>query len=310
MTAIVGAASIVLVVLAATERAHALPCDTLPSRLHGKGPAALRALWRELGVRSTLYADDATVAPLHASRDTVALGGRDESYVVLTITDARQSDWQYLVFLRRQRDCRYLGAIDAPAQTLEKPGYRLAALPDRRTALVTRTMMVGGTGIALYRETWHRADHRSLAAVLQYPVRGYIIGWPSAFDREFTTTVDARERGGEVTEVTVEFAVSYATGSYVYWEAVEPLFSVTRRARYAWDRAAGRFVLDLARSEIFQEEIDGIFADAEEQFLAHNLGELRILAREGNERQRAWLRRLLDDLRETPEASALMEALR
>jgi hypothetical protein len=166
-----------------------------------------------------------------------------------------------------------------------------------------------GTGIALRRERWHLLGERGLRTVLDYPTRGHIQGWPSAFDRSFTTRA-APAPGGPVETLTVEFTASYTTGSYVYWQPVEPLFTVTRTARYTWRRAERRFGLDLAHSDVYDEEIEGIFLDAEEAFLRHNVRELTQLAAAGNERQRAWLHQLLDGLPDSAEKTAVRESLR
>lgn len=306
LPALVLAAALVLV--AGATRADADACDAIQQRLHGRPVSALRALWRELGVRSGLHADEGA-GPLHVVRDELRLPGSLDAYVVLSVADALQADWQLLVLSPHGPGCRYLGAIEAPAQGGEKPAARLAALPDGLAALVMDVAGRMGTGIALRRERWHLLGERGLRTVLDYPARGHIQGWPSAFDRSFTTRAEPAP-GRPVETLTVEFTASYTTGSYVYWQPVEPLFTVTRTARYTWRRAERRFGLDLAHSDVYDEEIEGIFLDAEEAFLRHNVRELTQLAASGNERQRAWLRQLLDALPDSPEKTAVRESLR
>jgi hypothetical protein len=91
---------------------------------------------------------------------------------------------------------------------------------------------------------------------------------------------------------------------------VEPLFTATRSAFYTWKRTERRFVLDPARSDLYDDEIEGIFLDAEEQFLRHNVQELAPLAGRANERQRTWLRHFLDSVTDSPEKRAVMENFR
>ena len=71
-----------------------------------------------------------------------------------------------------------------------------------------------------------------------------------------------------------------------------------------------RFVLDPVRSDIYDDEIEGLFHDAEEPFLRHNVQELAQLAERANDGQRAWLRHFLDSVPDGPEKRAVMENLR
>lgn len=134
-----------------------------------------------------------------------------------------------------------------------------------------------------------------------------MVGWPSTFDRSFSTRVYPGE-GPE--EVRIDFVASYTSGSYVYWMPVEPLFTATRTAVYTWKPHERRFVLDPVRSDVDEDEIEGIFYDAEEQFLRHNVRDLAPLAGRANERQRTWLRHFLDTVADSPEKRAVMENLR
>ena len=146
--------------------------------------------------------------------------------------------------------------------------------------------------------------------VLEYPARGHMIGWPSTFDRSFSTRLQTREGVEGIDEVSIEFTASYTSGSYIYWLPVEPLFTATRRAVYVWKREARRFVLDPARSDVDDDEIEGIFQDAEEQFLVHNVRDLAPLAGRATEQQRIWFRHFLDMVADSPEKRAVMESLR
>jgi hypothetical protein len=299
---IIGAAALVAMVLVGAA-AEALPCDDLARRLDGQSPGELRALWRRLGVSSRLFAD--ATSALRATLDARA------PYAVVSVTGGAATDWQYLVFARRPEGCRFVGAVDVPAQALEPPSHRVLGLPEGQTALAVRARARSGTGLELVRETWYLLAERRLPVILDYPVRGHMVGWPSTFDRSFTTTaVVPRAAAGAVDEVRVEFRASYTSGSYIYWMPVEPLFESTRQAHYTWKLAARRFVLDPVRSDVYDDEIEGLFHDAEEQFLRHNVQELARLAARGSGEQRAWLRHFLDSVPDGPEKRAVMENLR
>lgn len=298
---IIGAAALLGSVLAGAT-AEAFSCDHLSRQLGAPSASEVRALWRQLGVSSRLFADEP--GPLRAAVDA------RRPYVIATLSNATEADWQYLVFARHRDGCRLVTAVDAPGQVVERPSHRMVNLPGGKTALALRTQTRSGTGLALVRETWYLLDERRLTVVLDYPVRGHMIGWPSTFDRSFATTAVPRWRGDGVEELQVEFRASYTSGSYIYWMPVEPLFISTRRAYYTWKRAAQRFVLDPVRSDAYDDEIEGLFHDAEEQFLWHNVQELAQLAERASEGQRAWFRHFLDSVPEGPEKRAVVEKLR
>jgi len=298
----------------------AAPCDELPARVNGHSPRELRALWRELGVRSKLF-EDAVTGPLRATRRELARPSPRESFLILDVTDSTGEDWQHLIFLRTGGRCRFVGVVDVPAQGGEPPTHRLVSLPAGDAALAVRTLARTGTGLALHRETWYLLDlggleraprtrtppTMALARVLDYPARGHMVGWPSTFDRSFSTRLQGREGADEV---RIDFIASYTSGSYIYWMPVEPLFTANRTAVYRWKRNERRFVLDPVRSDVDGDEIEGIFHDAEEQFLQHNVRDLVPLAARANERQRTWLRHFLDTVADSPEKRAVMENFR
>jgi hypothetical protein len=284
--------------------AQALPCDDLAHRLDSRSTGGLAALRRQLGLSSRLFAGAVPGSLRATTFDTRA------PYVVVTVSGGIESDWQYLVFAQHPRGCRFLGAVDAPAQALEPPSHRLVRLPEGRTALAVRALARSGTGLALVRETWYLLAEGRLPIVLDYPARGHMVGWPSTFDRSFATTSVPRITAGAVDEIALEFRASYTSGSYIYWMPVEPLFESTRRAYYTWKRTARRFVLDPVRSDAYDDEFEGLFHDAEEQFLRHNVEELTQLSQRANEGQRAWLRHFLDSVPDGPEKRAVMENLR
>jgi hypothetical protein len=298
----IGAVAFAATVLAGPA-VEALPCDDLARRLDGQPASALRALWRQLGVSSGLFAD-VTGGALRAVRD------RRDPHVIVTVTSTTDPDWQYLVFTHRPGGCRFVGAVDAPTQILEPPSHRLVILPGAQTALAVRAAARSGTGLALVREPWYLLAARRLSVVLDYPVRGHLIGWPSTFDRSFAAT--ARPRGGTagVDEVQIEYRASYTSGSYIHWMPVEPLFTSIRTAYYAWRPALRRYVLDPVRSDVADDEIEGLFHDAESEFLQHNVQELAQLAGRAGDGQRTWLRHFLDPVPDGPEKRAVMENLR
>ena len=294
----VGGAVLVGSVLAATP-AGALSCDDLSHRLQTAAPSTPRAPGFALVAPSRF--------PAAPASPRITVDARPP-YVIARLSDAPEVHWWYGVFARRSDGCRLVGAVDAPDQIGERPSHRLVELPGGRVALAIRAQARGGTGLVLIREAWYLLEERGLAAILDYPVRGHMIGWPSTFDRSFATTAVPRWQGSGVDELEVEFRASYTSGSYIYWMPVESLFTSTRRAYYTWKPASQRFVLDPIRSDIDSDEIEGLFTDAEEQFLRHNVQELVHLAARAHAGQRVWLRQFLDSVPDGPEKRAVMES--
>ena len=299
--------------------ADAATCDEWSGRLNAGGARELRTIWRELGVRSSLFADTPS---LRVTQQELPRPDSRDAFLVLDVTDTVRGDWQQLIFRRTGARCRFIGAIDVADQGSEAPIRRLVPLPAGEAALVVLAPARTGTGLALERETWYLVDilggpERApqkivglLPRILEYPARGHMIGWPSTFDRSFSTRLQTREGVDGIDEVSIEFTASYTSGSYIYWLPVEPLFTATRRAVYVWKREARRFVLDPARSDVDDDEIEGIFQDAEEQFLVHNVRDLAPLAGRATEQQRIWFRHFLDMVADSPEKRAVMESLR
>ena len=328
--------------------ADAATCDEWSGRLNAGGARELRTIWRELGVRSSLFTDTPS---LRVTQQELPRPDSRDAFLILDVTDTVRGDWQQLIFRRTGARCGFIGAIDVADQGSEAPIRRLVPLPAGEAALVVLAPARTGTGLALERETWYlvrnmgglerapQAPPRSdrpgkpapalglthdergleraplkivglLPRILEYPARGHMIGWPSTFDRSFSTRLQTREGVDGIDEVSIEFTASYTSGSYIYWLPVEPLFTATRRAVYVWKREARRFVLDPARSDVDDDEIEGIFQDAEEQFLVHNVRDLAPLAGRATEQQRIWFRHFLDMVADSPEKRAVVESLR
>jgi hypothetical protein len=308
-------------ILGTVPTAAATACDEWSGRLNAPSVRELRTVWRELGVRSSLFADT-TASSLRVTRQALPRIDAHDTLLVLDVTDPVGGDWQHLIFRRSGVRCRFVGSVDIAGQGGDAPTRRLVPLPAGEAALAVVAQTRTGTGLALQREAWYLLDNMGgrerapqkivgpLPRVLDYPARGHMIGWPSTFDRSFSTRLQARAGVDGIDEVRIEFTVSYTSGSYIYWMPVEPLFTATRTAVYAWKREARRFVLDPARSDVDDDEIEGIFHDAEEQFLVHNVRDLAPLAGRANERQRIWLRHFLDTVADSPEKRAVMESLR
>lgn len=288
------------------ERSISTPCAELVHRLHGQPPPALHAVGRQLGVRSSPDADGIQ-GPLHAAREQVATPRG--SLEVMTVSDGAGRVLQHLVLSEVPRGrCRLVGAVDVPAPA-GAPTHAVVRLAGGSAALVVRAPVRGGTGLLLVRERWHVLEPGGIRPVLDLPVRGLMEGWPSTFDRAFEASVAPAGGAGGVAEVKVTITASFTTGSYIYWMPVEPLFTTRRTARFAWRPGTGRFVLDAARSDIYEDEIEGLFEDAEEQFLRHHVPELIGLAESGTAGQRRWLRHFLEAVADGPERRAVMEAL-
>ncbi len=132
--------------------ADAATCDEWSGRLNAGGARELRTIWRELGVRSSLFADTPS---LRVTQQELPRPHSRDVFLVLDVTDPVRGDWQQLIFRRTGARCRFIGAVDVADQGGEAPTRRLVPLPAGEAALVVLAPARTGTGLALERETWY-----------------------------------------------------------------------------------------------------------------------------------------------------------
>jgi len=295
---------------AASPAAPALsPTESLLDRLSREGLAALRAIWTDTGVASSMFSAAADTAPLIILRSSGDLDGAGGEELILTITDASETDYQLLVLAHDGSAWSARGVIELWNQRASAPTHRIAAATSRDGGaerwLVVRWSKASGAGFTCAQETWHRSTGSAFAADLSYPVDGQVSGHGLAFDRAFQGTHTGVASADGSAAVTVDLFARYTNGSRFAIDGLDELFTRQETARWVFDGKAGRFNLDEAASGMTEAEIDGLFADDEQGFLLHNFEQLRELAAGGSPAQREWLRRFLATRDECSEKTIL-----
>jgi hypothetical protein len=280
------------------------PTEALLDRLSREGLAALRAIWTETGVTSSLFSATAETAPLIVLRSSGDLDGSGGDELILTITDGSEVDYQILAMAHDGSSWSSRGAIELWNQRDAAPTHRLASIGGSRW-LVVRWSKASGAGFTCVQETWHRSTGSSFTSDLTYPVDGQVSGHGLAFDRTFQGTYTGVAAADGNAAVTVDLFARYTNGSRFAIEGLDELFTRQETARWVFDGAASRFDLDEAASGMTEAEIDGLFADDEQGFLLHNFDALRELASNGSDLQREWLRKFLATRDECSEKTIL-----
>ena len=338
----------ILGTVAASAGADAATCDEWSGRLNAGGARELRTIWRELGVRSSLFADTPSLRvtqqelPRPDSRDVV---------LVLDVTDTARGDWQQLIFRRTGARCRFIGAVDVADQGGEAPIRRLVPLPDGEAALVVLAPARTGTGLALQRETWYLVRYMGgLERAPQAPRARTGSGNPR---RPSVSRARTGPRKGLPRDSRSVAAGSGLSRPRPHDRLALDVRSIlhdppcrrvrARRHRRGQDRVPRRVherqlhLLDAGGAPVrvhaarllhlearrpalrprsrraptsTTTRSRALFHDAEEQFLRHNVQELAQLAERANDGQRAWLRHFLDSVPDGPEKRAVMENLR
>lgn len=275
--------------------------QAIERRINRGGPDAVTSVWRELHVGSGLFIER---APPRARRLIVDGGRQFASVGLIELTNGW--DWQYLVFRRDGVNWTFLGFADLYQQKYQPPSYRVVRGKDDQSWLVIRALAGSGSGVAAYVDTWHNLVSQGLISVLEYPGRGHVVGWGLPFDREYSSKfLKGREVDGKYT-IEIQFDAKYFDG-YNDLEQRRWLFAVPRKAVFVWNEETRRFNLNPLKSEISEEQIEGLFNDGSDGFLKHNYDELVKLAKYGNSASRSWLTRFLGECKDNSKKDALHE---
>lgn len=85
------------------------------------------------------------------------------------------------------------------------------------------------------------------------------------------------------------------------------LFFIQKDAVYIWDPKDKRFVIDQDNSQITQDQIEGLYADGNDGFLAHNFIELQKFADIENPANQKWLKIFLNECKNGPQKAELLK---
>lgn len=280
------------------------PETALLDSLRSGGVGALRSLWSDLTITSDLFSGQPDTDGLEVQRFSMEFDGIAGDELLLVITDAAGSDYQFLALKESEGDWSRVGVIDIRNQRSDPPQHRIETLGETQRWLVIRALKSSGNGFSRVHETWYAAG-QSLQNVLTYPIEGHVEGHDMPFNRTFHGTGRGIASVDDKPAVDIDLSVSYTNGEQFAIEGLGELFTRSAAVRYVLDAAAGRFVLDGDNSGMNEAEIEGIFGDDAEGFLRHNFTQLKELAQNGGDLKREWLRKFLDDREESSEKSVL-----
>lgn len=258
------------------EILDSLSVDTRPDDLWGKDSV--------LRVERYDFADDA------------------RSYAVLALT-AQQGpradvNWQCLVFSQDNAEWEFLGYVDVTGQKYHSPINPRVVRLGHDTYLLVEQLTGWGTGIQNYADFWYLMTGGSAVVALHYPVRGYVMDSARWLWAEHDAQLISYDSRGSSHAVKIRGETNYS-----YWDvdaqAGGPLFSVEETRDYLWDSSGQRFVESGTR--------DAVIGNA--GFVQKYYEQLRRLAEEGSDQERAWLAGFLGEVSVSPEKDILLGLL-
>lgn len=249
--------------------------------------------------------------------DIAASNENHQKIVALRISYEKARFYQYLIFKQMgssslgEGGWRLLGNIDCFDQQDGPPGYRIEQ-DDSRTWLVLKELWGHETGRLVYGERWYEVQERALKQVLSYPVEGH--GQPCLKEprRSYKAFLLRHDLENGIYTIPVQFMIAYDIDTCGPRDRSFSLFSKGPKAYYVWNVGKERFVLDEARSEVTEKQIDRLFdarGFSDEAFVEDNFQELANIATSGDARRKAWLRNFLTRIQNTPRKADLQRRL-
>lgn len=166
-----------------------------------------------------------------------------------------------------------------------------------------------GSGALLNGVVWYLLTDSGLNKVLDYPVLGDVSGWGLPYNRSFgvTTLTAGQWDGAFVIKTRLDACYSNALED-------DPGFGLnvlcyTAQVNYVFDAGAGAFVVDPATSEMTREQVDALFNENSDEFLAHNVERFKELIPTADDMTLGWLRRFLALCSDSPHRTALESML-
>ncbi|THB63332.1 MAG: hypothetical protein D6E12_17110 [Desulfovibrio sp.] len=232
----------------------------------------------ELEVLGELLLDDSTLS----SATTLSPG-----YLLVTLEDmAGQSLWCF--FTEDQGQAGLLGAV--PCGVYAELYQQAAPFVGESVILAVRGQQGSGTGMYLYEVVWLVLDATGVSEVLRYPESGAVFGWGQPFDREFTSSLQSFEGQGSQFHILASFSSTYSNAYHDHPGYGQTLLSYTSMVLFTYNESSGAFRVDPSASDMTRDQLDGLFHDDGQGFLIHHAEHLAVLAGQGNDMQRDWLR--------------------
>jgi len=264
--------------------------------------AAINGVWRDLRIQDQL--SHTGISDLQVEEIT-ASDNRWAGNAVLRAGQPFGWEWRYLFFRELNGRWEFAGHIDFDVQKYAPPDHRITWLGSQGPWLAIRHLVLTGTDLSAYFESWYHWQGGPVKEVLVYPVEGHVFVWVPCFNREVKTKVATGTNRQGTATVTVQFTVDYTANDQDL-----DLFTAVQSASFIWDPAERCFCLDPQNSQIGEEAIEGIFGDGPDGLLEHQYFNLLRLASRRSPAHRRWLGQFLGLCEDTPKKAALSEFLK
>lgn len=272
--------------------------------------ADIRQIWRWLGLNIT-STDLSYKCNGNCEADTFVINYWGGKAIAAKISYTGGDYYQYLIFKNArpgENTWRFLGHFDSSGQRYGSPEHRVETW-HKKSWIVIKELWGRGSGFVLYGEKWYQIDDTAIKKVFAYPASGHVSSYLEKRGRETgSMLLDVEDSNGTLS-IKIQFSVSYNFGD----DPVQQLFFKEQHGYFRWDSKSKKFVFDSSRSQVTESELDKVFgydeSMDEKDFVEYNYQELLEMATRGNEIQKGWLSRYLDNVPDSPQKSALRQAL-
>ncbi len=289
--------------------------NEMVQQINEKGHAAIRQIWQQLDIEDTASFFDNNTKLGASLLDLKITEGNKENYVMLSISDTSEFDWQYLIFRLADEKWQFLGTLNFSSQKyLLKPHkyYRIIERDGQDLWLVLQWQSGSGTGYSRAEETWYKIDGKQLEKVLEYPISGS--GYAAQLSSiDFEGKVLDYGEQKETYEVELSFRFRYWNSypDYSLSRSENILFEDEKTVYYVLDYKTNKFELEVNRSELTDEQVGKLFVFSDWDFAEYHYDELVNLALNGDAKQKGWLKDFLDNVKivRKPERTLLLRML-
>lgn len=280
--------------------------------------ADLNRIWRSL--KMEVPGDLPSRCDGDCSAETFDIRMADEEAggaVALRVSLESAGFYQYLIFKKVRLDSgekeewKFLGRIDSRGQRDGPPQHRVEH-GSGRTWLVVRELWGREAAVTARGEAWHEVSESGIRRVLSYPIEGQDRPCENRLGRSYKAILLRHGLEDGIYTVPLRLLVSYNISDCDRAKEPHPILARGQKASYVWDGDKERFVLDPSRSDVTEKEMSSVYGlegPGRDQFLEFNFDQLSILAKDGDAKQRGWLREFLTSLPDSPRKAALQERL-
>lgn len=222
----------------------------------------------------------------------------NESYLTFVIGNGPGWAFDIFLFTHTETGWKLLTKVLLSSQKGHEPAVRYIG-GQNASALVIEHLAGYGTGIFRKAITWYRVRHNEIIPLLAYPVDAYVVGWGQAFQRHISGREIACPAGMiEGTRLEIALRVDYkADPSHEEYHEVD-LFSRSVNLVLRWDEEGAQFV-PTGEHSLSSDDLEGLFTQDTNGFLASNADQLIELAKNGSSLQKRWISQFLEECEQT-----------